>query len=92
MSKRIRLLCNAHIAPVWQWECEEGATETVEEYDPQLFMRIQSLAKAGKWNIIGIQPGCNMPSSEAMVRQILSGRQYFIEMFQVVPTPKMYLL
>jgi alpha-mannosidase len=118
MSKRIHMLCNAHIDPVWQWEWEEGAAETlstfriaadfceeyddfvfchneallyrwVEEYDPALFARIQALVKAGKWNIIGgwhLQPDCNMPSGEAMVRQIFSGRQYFKEKFDVLPT------
>ena len=118
MGKRIHMLCNAHIDPVWQWEWEEGAAETlstfriaadfceeyddfifchneallyrwVEEYDPALFARIQTLVKAGKWNIIGgwhLQPDCNMPSGEAMVRQIFSGRQYFKEKFGVVPT------
>lgn len=118
MSKRVHMLCNAHIDPVWQWEWEEGAAETlstfriaadfceeyedfvfchneallyrwIEEYDPQLFAKIQSLVKAGKWNIIGgwhLQPDCNMPSGEAFVRQILEGRLYFAEKFGKTPT------
>lgn len=118
MSKRIHMLCNAHIDPVWQWEWEEGAAETlstfriaadfcescddfvfchneallyrwIEEYDPVLFARIQALVKAGKWNILGgwhLQPDCNMPSGEAFVRQIFSGRQYFKDKFDAVPT------
>ena len=118
MSKRIHMLCNAHIDPVWQWEWEEGAAETlstfriaadfceeyddfvfchneallyrwIEEYDPELFSRIQKLVAVGKWNIIGgwhLQPDCNMPCGEAMVRQIFSGRQYFKEKFGVTPT------
>lgn len=117
MSKRIHMLCNAHIDPVWQWEWEEGAAETlstfriaadfceeyddfvfchneallyrwIEEYEPKLFSRIQSLVAAGKWNILGgwhLQPDCNMPSGEGFVRQIFSGRQYFKEKFGVVP-------
>ena len=117
MSKKLHLLCNAHLDPVWQWEWEEGAAEAlstfriaadfceeyenfvfchneallykwVEEFDPELFARIQDLVKRGRWHIIGgwhLQPDCNMPSGEALVRQIMSGRKYFKEKFGVVP-------
>lgn len=118
MAKKLHLLCNAHLDPVWQWEWEEGAAEAlstfriaadfceeydsfvfchneallykwVEEFDPGLFVHIQDLVKRGKWHIIGgwhLQPDCNMPSGEALVRQIMSGRKYFKEKFGVVPT------
>ncbi len=118
MAKKLHLLCNAHLDPVWQWEWEEGAAEAlstfriaaqfceeydsfvfchneallykwVEEFDPELFTHIQELVKKGKWHIIGgwhLQPDCNMPSGEALVRQIMSGRKYFKEKFGVVPT------
>ena len=117
MLKKLYLLCNAHIDPVWMWEQDEGMAEVlstyrvaadfceeyedflfnhneavlyewVEELDPQLFARIQKLVKEGKWRIIGrlyIQPDCNLPSGEAMVRQILAGRNYFYEKFAQVP-------
>ena len=121
MSKKIHLVCNAHLDPVWQWEWEEGAAETlstfriaadfcdeydgfvfchneallykwIEEYDPELFIRIQKLVKEGKWNIMGgwhLQPDCNMPSGESFVRNIFMGRKYFKEKFGVVPTVAM---
>lgn len=60
----------------------------VEEYDPELFKRIQKLVKDGRWKIIGgfyLQPDCNMPFGEAMVRQALAGRVYFKEKFDVMP-------
>lgn len=60
----------------------------VEEYDPELFKRIQKLVKEGRWKIIGgfyLQPDCNMPFGEAMVRQALVGRDYFKEKFDVMP-------
>lgn len=117
MSKKLHLLCNAHLDPVWQWEWEEGAAEAlstfriaadfceeydrfvfchneallykwIEEFDPELFAHIQDLVKRGKWHIIGgwhLQPDCNMPSGEAFVRQIMTGREYFKEKFGVVP-------
>lgn len=62
--------------------------EWVEEYDPALFARIQKLVTDGRWNIIGgfyLQPDCNMPSGEAMVRQALVGRYYFYDKFGAVP-------
>ena len=48
----------------------------VEEYDPQLFARLQKLVRQGKWRIMGgwhLQPDCNLPSGESFVRQALSG-------------------
>ncbi len=115
---RVHLLCNAHLDPVWLWEWEEGAAETlstfrtaaelcekfdafifnhneallyawVEEFEPDLFARIQRLVKAGKWHIMGgwfLQPDCNMPSGESFIRQILLGRRYFDQKFGAAPT------
>ena len=116
--KRMFLISNAHIDPVWLWEWQEGATATVatfraaadfceefdgyvfchneallyqwtEEYDPVLFARIQKLVAAGKWHIMGgwfLQPDCNIPSGESILRQILSGKNYFAEKFGKNPT------
>ncbi|MHC4748731.1 MAG: glycoside hydrolase family 38 N-terminal domain-containing protein [Planctomycetota bacterium] len=61
----------------------------IEEYEPELFNRIRRLVKAGKWHIMGgwyLQPDCNMPSGEGLVRQILTGRKYFHEKLGVRPT------
>lgn len=60
----------------------------VEEYDAELFSRIQKLVSEGKWHIMGgwyLQPDCNMPSGESFVRQILSGKKYFMAKFGVEP-------
>ena len=116
--KKLFMVCNAHIDPVWQWEWEEGvgtvlstfratadfceeydgfvfnhnevmAYRWVEEYEPRLFARIQKLAAQGKWHIMGgwyLQPDCNMPSGESIIRQIEEGRRYFKEKFNAVPT------
>ena len=56
----------------------------VEEYEPKLFKRIQQLVAAGKWHIMGgwyLQPDCNMPSGESLIRQMQLGRAYFKEKF-----------
>lgn len=61
----------------------------VEEYDPELFERIRKQVIKGNWHIMGgwyLQPDCNMPSGESLVRQILLGRNYFKEKFNVKPT------
>ena len=116
-KKKLVLVCNAHIDPVWLWEWEEGLAETlatfrtaarfceefqefvfchnesilyqwVESHEPALFRTIQNLVKEGRWNIMGgwvVQPDCNMPSGESLVRQILRGKRYFIEKFGVEP-------
>ena len=63
--------------------------EWVEEYEPELFKRIQKLVQEKKWHIMGgwyLQPDCVMPSGESFVRQILLGKKYFKEKFGVFPT------
>ena len=60
----------------------------IEQFDPDLFTRIQDLVKRGKWHIMGgwhVQPDCNMPSGESFVRQMLNGRKYFLEKFNKAP-------
>lgn len=61
----------------------------VEEYAPALFEQIKKLVAEGKWHIMGgwyLQPDCNMPSGESIVRQILEGKRYFKEKFGKKPT------
>lgn len=58
----------------------------IEEYEPSLFKKIQILVKQGKWCIMGgwyLQPDCNMPSGEGLIRQIEVGNAYFKEKFGV---------
>lgn len=53
MAKKLHLLCNAHLDPVWQWEWEEGAAETLstfriaadfcDEYDNFVFCHNEAL-------------------------------------------------
>lgn len=112
--KKVWMVCNAHLDPVWQWDWEEGlavALSTfrsavrlseefdfifahneamlyawVEQYDPPLFARIRELVAAGKWKIMGgwyLQPDCNLPSAESLIRQIGVGKAYFQEKFGV---------
>ena len=62
--------------------------EWVLEYDPPLFERIKKLVKEGRWEIIGgwyLQPDCNLPAGESIVRQILKGRMFFKRHFGKEP-------
>ena len=110
--KKVLMVCNAHIDPVWQWNWDEGLFLTVstfrsvvnlaeefdyvfahneamlyqwiEEHEPDLFAQIKSLVECGKWKIMGgwyLQPDCNLPSCESMIRQIQRGKKYFSEKF-----------
>lgn len=115
--KKIHLICNAHLDPIWQWSWDEGISaalstfksacdlaehfdyvfchgesllyEAIEQYAPSLFERIKKLVKEGKWQVTGgwyLQPDCNMPSGESIVRQIEVGQKYFREKFGIAPT------
>lgn len=52
----------------------------IQEKYPDLFAQIQERVKEGRWEPIGgmwVEPDLNMPSGEAIVRQILLGKRYF---------------
>src|SRR5271166_66051 len=58
----------------------------IEQLDPPLFACIRDFVTAGRWTIVNgwwIQPDCNLPSGEAMIRQALYGKRYFRERFGV---------
>ena len=51
-KKKVHLMCNAHIDPVWLWNWEEGATATIstsssgkvcKEYDEFVFNHNESV-------------------------------------------------
>jgi alpha-mannosidase len=63
--------------------------EWTEKFDPPLFERIRTQVKKGLWNIMGgwyLQPDCNMLLGESVIRQIITGKQYFIEKFGKEPS------
>ncbi|MBN1556678.1 MAG: alpha-mannosidase [Lentisphaerae bacterium] len=80
-------LCEADDAFIFNHN-EAILYEWVRRYDPALFARIRRLVRAGRWHIMGgwyLQPDCNMPSGESLVRQILLGRAFFKEHFGAEP-------
>ena len=63
--------------------------EWVKTYDPALFERIKKWVAAGRWHIMGgwyLQPDCNMPQGESIVRNIQRGRRFFKKEFGKNPT------
>jgi len=56
----------------------------IEAEHPALFERIRAATAAGQWEIAGgmwIEPDCNVPSGESLIRQILHGTRYWAERF-----------
>lgn len=53
---------------------------------PELFERIKAAVKKGQWIAEGamwVEPDTNMASGEALIRQLLYGKQYYKEVFDV---------
>lgn len=112
--KKLHLICNAHLDPIWQWTWDEGISsvvatfksavdlaqdfdyifchgesllyEALEKNAPEVFEKVRQLVACGKWRITSgwyLQPDCNMPSGESIVRQIKVGNKYFAEKFGI---------
>lgn len=63
--------------------------EWIEENDPCIFEEIKARIAEGRWRICGgwwIQPDCNIPGGESLVRQGLYGQRYFQEKFGLTAT------
>ena len=58
----------------------------MREYYPEIYKGIKRAVKRGQWEPVGamwVEPDCNIPSGESLVRQILHGKKYFQEEFGV---------
>ncbi len=72
-------LFNHNEAILYQW---------VKENDSRLYEIIRNQIREGKWHIMGgwyLQPDCNMPSGESIIRNIEAGRRFFQKEFGKVP-------
>ncbi len=55
------------------------------ERDPDLFDRIRTAIADRRWEPTGgmwVEPDCNLPGGESLIRQILYGKRYFAAQFQ----------
>ena len=67
-------------------QSQPAAYEMCEKYYPELFARIKAAAKEGRWIAEGamyVEPDTNMPSGEALVRQLVYGKKYYKDEFGV---------
>lgn len=58
----------------------------LEIEEPELFNQIKEKIKEGRWEIVGgmwVESDCNVPSGESLVRQILYGKRYFKNKFDI---------
>lgn len=62
--------------PVFRW---------IQETDPELFEKIRQRVAEGRWDVEAegwwLQPDCNAPSGESLIRQGLYGQRYLMEQF-----------
>jgi alpha-mannosidase len=61
----------------------------IEEHDPELFERIRARIAEGRWQVVGgwwLEPDCNIPSGESLVRHALYGQRYLREKFGLTAT------
>lgn len=63
--------------------------EWVKENEPALYEKLKDAVRQGRWHVMGgwyLQPDCNMPSGESIVRNIEKGRRFFRKEFGENPT------
>ena len=56
----------------------------IKERAPRLWERIRAQVAAGRWLPVGgswVEPDCNLPSGESLVRQMLHGQRFFAREF-----------
>ena len=58
--------------------------ETLEKYYPDLFAELKEKIASGQFEPVGamyVEPDCNIPAAESLIRQCLYGQQYFRKAF-----------
>ncbi len=58
--------------------------ETLEKYYPDVFAELKKKVKAGQFEPVGamyVEPDCNIPNAESLIRQCLYGQQAYKRMF-----------
>lgn len=60
--------------------------ELLEKYYPELFEELKEKISSGNFEPVGamyVEPDCNIPSAESLIRQCLYGQHYFREKFGI---------
>lgn len=67
-------------------QSQPASYEMCKKYYPELFARVKEAIKGGQWIADGamwVEPDTNMASGEALIRQLLHGKRYYKEEFDV---------
>jgi alpha-mannosidase len=76
--------------PEFQFSASSAAYyEWIERNDPAMFDEIKGRVAEGRWHLVGgwwVEPDCNIPGGEALVRQALIGQTYFQRLFGRIAT------
>ncbi len=68
--------------------------EWIKQDNPELFRNIQETVKKGNIELVGgsyVEPDCQMPSGEAIIRQRLYGMRFFKDNFGILPKVEWFL-
>src|SRR6478736_2202337 len=67
--------------PEFRFACSQAQQyDWIRRRDPELYGRIRARVESGQWQPVGgtwVEPDCNLPSGESLVRQFLHGQRYF---------------
>jgi alpha-mannosidase len=73
--------------PDYRFACSQPAQYAwMRESYPTIFEGIQQKVAAGQWEPVGsmwVEADCNLPSGEALVRQFVHGKRFFMQEFGV---------
>lgn len=71
--------------PAYRFACSQAYQYAeLEKNHPEVLKKIQAKAADGQWQPVGgtwIEPDCNLPSGESLIRQFLYGQRYFEQTF-----------
>jgi alpha-mannosidase len=71
--------------PAFRFACSQPAQYAwMKETYPDIYRRLSEKIAVGQWEPVGamwVEPDCNMPSGEALVRQLLYGKRFFLKEF-----------
>ncbi len=71
--------------PDFKFSCSQAHQyQWIKDYYPATYARIKEAIKRGQWIPVGgswIEPDCNIPSGESLVRQFLYGKRFFRQEF-----------
>ncbi|PHV69256.1 alpha-mannosidase [Sporanaerobium hydrogeniformans] len=60
--------------------------EMLEKHFPEIFEEVKARIKEGRFEVVGgmyVEPDCNLPTAESIVRQCMYGQHYFREKFDI---------